>query len=151
VTALRPGNFISVAYAKTFARAERPHFVAPFCSPAEVLQIEWYEVRSGAPVRITTDDFKGEIVEGLVPVKSYADGAREHLTRPERKFDAPEGGRVSTDYAGAATASGTYSQCVGSESARRGTCWNAVWRVPRSSRTRATSPGTSCQYSGNWT
>src|SRR4051794_3184967 len=42
--------------------------------------------------RITTRDLKGEIVPGLIAVKSYADVARAHVRRPERKFQAPNGG-----------------------------------------------------------
>lgn len=90
--AIAPGNFVSVAYPKTFARADRPRLIAPFVSPREALRVEWFEVRSGESVRITTRDLGGEIVSGLVPVKSYADVAHAHVARPERKFEAPDGG-----------------------------------------------------------
>ena len=90
--AIGPGNFVSVAYPKTFVRAERPRLIAPFVRPAEALKVEWLEVHSGETVRITTRDLGGEIVSDLIPVKSYADVAREHVARPERKFKAPSGG-----------------------------------------------------------
>src|SRR5215211_7179944 len=53
---IRPGGFIAVAYPKSLSRAERPRLIAPFCSPREALDVDWYEVASGEAIRITTDD-----------------------------------------------------------------------------------------------
>lgn len=90
--AIGPGNFVSVAYPKIFARPDPSRLIAPFVSPREALDAEWFEVYSGEAVRITTRDLRGEIVPGLIPVKSYADVARRHVARPERKFEVPDGG-----------------------------------------------------------
>lgn len=89
---IAPANFISVAYPKAFVRADPLRLISPFVSPAEALDAEWYELHSGERVQITTEDLGGEVVSGLVPVKSYGDVAREHVARPERKFEAPDGG-----------------------------------------------------------
>jgi Helix-turn-helix len=89
---VRPFNFISVAYPRPFARAERLRLVAPYCKPTEAPEAEWYELQTGERIEITTEDLEGQVAPGRIQVKSYADVAREHVARPELKFGAPDGG-----------------------------------------------------------
>lgn len=89
--AVRPHSFVSVAYQKPFARAEKLRLFAPFVSPADALEVPWYELRSGRRVRIATVHLYGTIDAHSVPVKTYGEIARAYADRPESKFLAPEG------------------------------------------------------------
>ena len=90
--AVRPHSFVSVAYQKPFARAEKLRLFAPFVSPADALEVPWYELRSGEQVRITTENLRGAVVVALVPVRTYGEIACAYRARPESKFLDAEGG-----------------------------------------------------------
>jgi hypothetical protein len=83
---VRPGAFVSVCYPKPFARAQTVRLFASFSTPKRALGEPWYELRTGAPVTITTQNLLGEIIEGLIPVRSYRDIALAYMNRPETKF-----------------------------------------------------------------
>ncbi len=84
---VRPFNFVSAAYLKPFCREEPVRLFAPFVSePTEALEVEWYEHNTGKRVAITIEDPMGEIVDGVVPVKTYGELARQYAEHPEVKF-----------------------------------------------------------------
>lgn len=69
---------------------------APFVSePAQALEAEWYEHNTGKRVAITTEDPMGEVVEGVLPVKTYGELGRQYAEHPEVKF-ADDGGSVAS-------------------------------------------------------
>lgn len=90
--AVRPHSFVSVAYQKPFARAEKLRLFAPFVSPAQALAVPWYELRSGEQVGITTEDLRGAVDVARVSVRTYGEIARAYRARPESKFLEAEGG-----------------------------------------------------------
>jgi len=60
-------------------------------TPADALAVDWYELRSGELLKITTVDQAGQITPGQVAVKSYGDVARDYAVHPESKFVAAAG------------------------------------------------------------
>ncbi|MDQ4144983.1 MAG: hypothetical protein M3198_14835 [Actinomycetota bacterium] len=102
---VRPFNFVSAAYLKPLTRAKPVRLFAPFVSePGKAHQAEWYEHDSGVRVEITTEDPMGELVDGIVPVKTYGELARQYAGHPEVKFADAQGERC------APTTSGTLSR-----------------------------------------
>lgn len=90
---VRPFNFVSVAYAKPLARAELPRLIAPFVGkPSAAPAAQWFDLRSGLEVRITSEHPLGKVYSRVVAVRSYGEIAHEHAARPELKFGAPDGG-----------------------------------------------------------
>lgn len=90
--AVRPFNFVSVAYAMPLTRAELPRLIAPFVAPTAALDSAWFDLKANREVRITVEHPRGPILAGVAAVRSYGEVAREHVLRPELKFDAPAGG-----------------------------------------------------------
>ncbi len=94
---VKPFNFVSAAYPKPLSREEPVRLFAPFVSePAQALEAQWYEHNTGRRVAITTEDSMGEVVDGLVPVKTYG----EH---PEVKFADEDGHRCHPRTSGTLT------------------------------------------------
>lgn len=98
--AVRPHSFVSVAYQKPFARAEKLRLFAPYVAPAQALEVPWYELRSGQQVRITVADSGGVVDPNIVPVRSYGEIVRAYADRPESKFLASGGGPCLKDSSG---------------------------------------------------
>lgn len=84
--AVRPGSFVSVCYPKPFARADPVRLFAPYTAPERALDEDWYDLRTGHRYGITTRGLLGDIIPGVVPVKSYGDIATSYANRPESKF-----------------------------------------------------------------